>query len=188
MLAASRCLTPHHLFSPSSCPSRPPTSHSSSWPAPEAADPQAPKSRRVQRYPRSKPSSAQKPPSQHPAGQPQPAPAPGDAPPASRRRVSGAPPGERHRSAARGAQPEVAALVESVRLLCEVEQLLPLTPEGNPALPVTPAGGLANETRQPAATSLSCPPRQAGRNNLALREPQRRYRLLLWCVRCLVGG
>jgi hypothetical protein len=46
-------------------------------------------------------------------------------------RATAVPPAER--------SPDVAAFVESVQLLRQVMQLLPLTPEGNPALPDNPA-------------------------------------------------
>jgi hypothetical protein len=46
-------------------------------------------------------------------------------------RATAVPPAER--------SPDVAAFVESVQLLREVEQLLPLTPDGRPALPDTAA-------------------------------------------------
>jgi hypothetical protein len=46
-------------------------------------------------------------------------------------RATAVPPAER--------SPEVAAFVESVQLLREARELLPLTNAGKPALPVTPA-------------------------------------------------
>ena len=46
-------------------------------------------------------------------------------------RATAVPPAER--------SPEVAAFVESVQLMRAAAQLLPLTPDGRPALPDTPA-------------------------------------------------
>jgi hypothetical protein len=48
-------------------------------------------------------------------------------------RATAVPPAER--------SPEVAAFVKSMQLLCEARELLPLTEDGRPALPDTPATG-----------------------------------------------
>jgi hypothetical protein len=59
-------------------------------------------------------------------------------------RATAVPPAER--------SPDVAAFVESVQLLREACELLPLTPEGRPALPNTPA--MRRQVGWPASSGL----------------------------------
>ena len=67
-------------------------------------------------------------------------------------RATAVPPAER--------SPEVAAFVELMQLLREVAQLLPLTPDGCPALPDTPA--TRRKVGCPAATCVQPTCRKEG--------------------------